>query len=167
MAVTMMVSNGVVSWAPVGSRRSSHAARSQRVYTDMRLWTEIRRRVLAEGLSRRQTCRDYGLHWHTLTRILEHSEPLGYWQAQPRPKRKLERFLPIMHEILKQDSRAPRKQRHTAKRIYDRLRAEHSYGGGYTIVKDALRAWRNQQAEVYMPLVHPPGEARSTSATPT
>ncbi len=126
----------------------------------MRLWTEIRRRVLAEGLSRRQACRDYGLHWHTLTKILEHNEPPGYRQAQPRLKRKLERFLPIIHEILKQDPRAPRKQRHTAKRIYDRLRAEHSYDGGYTIVKDAVRAWRNQQAEVYMPLVHPPGEAQ-------
>ena len=126
----------------------------------MRLWTEIRRRVLAEGLSRRQACRDYDLHWHTLTKILEHSEPPGYRQAQPRPKRKLERFLPIIHEILKQDQHVRRKQRHTAKRIYDRLRAEHSYDGGYTIVKDAVRAWRNQHAEVYMPLVHSPGEAQ-------
>ena len=126
----------------------------------MQLWTEIRRRVLAEGLSKRQACREYGLHWHTLTKILEHSEPPGYRQAQPRPKRKLEPFLPIINEILKQDRHARRKQRHTAKRIFDRLRAEHGYDGGYTIVKDAVRAWRNQHAEVYMPLVHSPGEAQ-------
>jgi transposase len=130
------------------------------VYTDMQLWTEIRRRVLAEGLSKRQACREYGLHWHTLTKILEHAEPPGYRQARPRPKRKLEPFLPIIHEILKQDQHAPRKQRHTAKRVFDRLRDEHHYGGGYTIVKDAVRAWRNRHAEVYMPLVHPPGEAQ-------
>jgi transposase len=126
----------------------------------MQLWTEIRRRVLAEGLSKRQACRAYGLHWRTLTKILEHSEPPGYRQARPRPKRKLEPFLPIIHEMLEQDRKAPRKQRHTAKRIFDRLRAEHGYDGGYTIVKDAVRAWRNQSAEVYMPLVHPPGEAQ-------
>ena len=81
-----------------------------------------------------------------------YSEPPGYRQARARPKRKLEPLLPIIHEILKQDQHARRKQRHTAKRIYDRLRAEHGYDGGYTIVKDAVRVWRNQHAEVYMPL---------------
>jgi len=126
----------------------------------MQLWTEIRRRVLAEGLSKRQACREYGLHWHTLTKILGHTEPPGYRQARPRVKRKLEPFLPVIHEILKQDQHAPRKQRHTAKRLYDRLRAEYAYDGGYTIVKDAVRAWRNQHAEVYMPLIHSPGEAQ-------
>jgi len=126
----------------------------------MQLWTEIRRRVLAEGLSKRQACREYDLHWHTLTKILGHTEPPGYRQARPRVKRKLEPFLPVIHEILKQDQQAPRKQRHTAQRIFDRLRAEHGYDGGYTMVKDAVRAWRNQHAEVYMPLIHSPGEAQ-------
>ncbi len=126
----------------------------------MQLWTDVRRRVLVEGLSKRRACREYGLHWRTLTKILRHTEPPGYRQARPRPKRKLEPFLPIINEILKQDRRVHRKQRHTAKRIFDRLRAEHGYDGGYTIVKDAVRAWRNQHAEVFMPLVHPPGEAQ-------
>jgi transposase len=126
----------------------------------MQLWTEVRRRVLTGQLSKRQACLEYDLHWHTLTKILTHSEPPGYRQAQPRPRRKLERFLPIIHEILRQDQQAPRKQRHTAKRIFDRLRTEHGYDGGCTIVKDAVRTWRNQHAEVFMPLVHPPGEAQ-------
>jgi transposase len=126
----------------------------------MQLWTEIRRRVLTEQLSKRQACREYGLHWHTLTKILTHAEPPGYQQARPRRKRKLEPFLSVIHEILKQDRHARRKQRHTAKRIFDRLQAEHGYDGGYTIVKDAVRAWRNQHAEVSMPLIHPPGEAQ-------
>ncbi len=120
----------------------------------------IRRRVLAEGLSKRQACREYSLHWHTLTKILEHPEPPGYRRAGPRRKPKLEPFLPIIHEILKQDQQAPRKQRHTAKRIFDRLQAEHGYDGGYTIIKDAVRAWRKQHAEAYMPLIHRPGEAQ-------
>jgi transposase len=86
----------------------------------MQLWTEIRRRVLAEGLSKRQACREYGLHWHTLTKILTHAEPPGYRRAGPRRKPKLEPFLPFIHEILKQDQQAPRKQRPR-----DQARATH------------------------------------------
>jgi hypothetical protein len=71
----------------------------------------IRRRVLTEGLSKRQACREYGLHWHALTKILEHPKPPGYRRAGPRRKPKLEPFLPIIHEILKQDRNAPREVR--------------------------------------------------------
>ena len=44
--------------------------------------------------------------------------------------------------------------------IFDRLRAEHQYDGGLTIVKDAVRAWKQGQAEVFVPLAHRPGEAQ-------
>ena len=53
-----------------------------------------------------------------------------------------------------------RKQRHTAKRIFERLRDEHDYDGGETIVKDAVRSWKQQNREVFLPLSHPPGEAQ-------
>ena len=52
-------------------------------------------------------------------------EPPGYQLKQPRPKRKLDPFLRIIHEILERDRQAPRKQRHTAQRIFDRLVSEH------------------------------------------
>jgi transposase len=80
--------------------------------------------------------------------------------SQPRPKRKLEPFLPLIHEMLEADRQAPKKQRHTAKRIFERLRAEHGYAGGQTVVKDAVRAWRQSHQEVFLPLSHPPGEAQ-------
>jgi len=73
------------------------------VYTDMQQWSEIRRRVLVEGLSKRAACREYGLHWHTLTKMLGNSEPPGYRAAQPRAKRKIGPFLAVIAEILKQD----------------------------------------------------------------
>ncbi len=50
----------------------------------MQLWTEIRRRVLTEQLSKRQACQEYGLHWHTLTKILAHTEPPGFVPAVRR-----------------------------------------------------------------------------------
>jgi transposase len=126
----------------------------------MEQWNEIRHRVLVKGQSKRSVCKEFGLHWETLQKILEHSEPPGYQMHGPRKKPKLEAFLPIIEQILKDDRSMPRKQRHTAQRIFDRLRKENAYDGGLTIVKDAVRAWRQHQAEVFVPLSHPPGEAQ-------
>jgi transposase len=126
----------------------------------MELWIEVRRRVLTKELSKRAACKEYGLGWHTLTKILAHDQPPGYRQSQPREKRKLSPFLPIIHQILAADRQAPKKQRHTAKRIFERLRAEHGYHGGKTVVKDAVRAWKQSHQEVFLPLSHPPGEAQ-------
>ena len=81
-------------------------------------------------------------------------------KKQARPKPKIDAFLPVIAEILKADQQAPRKQRHSAKRIFERLRDEHEFTGGYTIVKDAVRTWKLSQKEVFLPLVHKPGEAQ-------
>ena len=128
--------------------------------SDMEFWRDVRRQVLTGELSRRAACRKYGFGWHTLKKILSHEEPPGYRQSEPRPKRKLEPFLPIIHQILKDDRQAPKKQRHTARRIFERLRDEHGYQGGQTVVKDAVRAWKQSRQEVFLPLSHPPGEAQ-------
>ena len=114
------------------------------MYTNMEQWAEIRRRVLVEGTSKRSILREYGIHWDTLTKILTHSGPPGYRLSKPRTKRKLEPYLPIIKQILQADQQAPPKQRHTAQRIFERLRNEYDYPGGITIVKDAVRAWRRK-----------------------
>ena len=110
------------------------------MYANMEFWTEVRRRVLTGELSKRAACREYELSWHTLAKILAHEEPPGYRKKQLRKKPKLEEFLPIIHQILKDDRSAPKKQRHTAWRIFERLCEEHEFQGHYTIVKDAVRA---------------------------
>lgn len=126
----------------------------------MEFWTEVRRRVLTDELSKRAACREYKLSWHTLAKILAHDEPPGYRKSQPRRKPKLATFLPIIHQILEDDRSAPKKQRHTAWRIFERLRDEHAFSGGYTIVKQAVRDWKQSHREVFLPLSHPPGEAQ-------
>ena len=55
---------------------------------------------------------------------------------------------------------APKKQRHTAKRIWERLRDEHGFDGCYTIVKRRSVQWKLSRREVFLPLSHPPGEAQ-------
>ena len=104
----------------------------------MENWSEIRRRVLVEGVSRRQILRETGMHWRTLRKMLKHSEPPGYQQSKPRTKKKLEAYVGRIEQILKEDQAMPRKQRHTAKRIWERLQTE-GFSGGYTIVKDTVR----------------------------
>jgi len=126
----------------------------------MEMWSEIRRRVLTGELTKRAACREYDLHWETLEKILAHVEPPGYRRTKPRHKPKIEPFLPIIEEILESDRKAPKKQRHTAQRIWERLRDEHGFTGKPTIVKDAVRAWRNGHQEVFLPLSHRPGEAQ-------
>ena len=54
-----------------------------------------------------------------------------------------------------------RKQHHTAKRIFERLRDEHGFDGGQTIVKDYVREQRRRHREMFVPLAHPPGHAQA------
>lgn len=129
------------------------------MYTDMEQWAEIRRRVLTNEISKRQACAEYQIHWRTLKKILEHEEPPPFRQA-PRAKPRLGPFLPIIHQILEADRQAPPKQRHTAERIFQRLRDEHAYTGCASIVRAAVRDWKQTQAEVFVPLSQPPGEAQ-------
>jgi len=85
-------------------------------------WSEIRRRVLVEGVSQRQILRERRMYWRTLQKILAHSAPPGYRQAKRRVKRKLGDYLVRIEQIWKEDQAMPRKQGHTAKRIWERLR---------------------------------------------
>ena len=99
------------------------------------------------------------MHWKTLKKILEHSGPPGYRQSRPRPRKKIGPYEERIRQILKEDKAMPPKQRHTAKRIFERLQKE-GYTGGYTVVKEAVREMEQKNREVFVPLAHPPGEAQ-------
>ena len=129
------------------------------MYTNMELWSEVRCRVLTGELSKRQACQKYNLHWDTLQKILRHEVPPGYRKRKLRKKPVLGPFLALIHEILEADKKAPPKQRHTAKRVLERLR-EAGYQGGRTVVQEEVRRWKQRAAEVFMPLAHRPGEAQ-------
>ena len=79
-------------------------------------------------------------------------------KAPERPK--LGPLVPVIDAILEADKTAPPKQRHSAKRIFERLRIEHGYAGGYTVVKDYVRIARTRSREAFVPLAHPPGHAQ-------
>ena len=122
-------------------------------------WTKIRLEVLRREASKREVLRREGIHWETLKKILEHSEPPGYRKRQDRRKPKIGPYLERIAQILEEDKGFPKKQRHTAKRIYERIR-EMGYRGKYTQVKEAVRELKRVRQEVFMPLIHRPGEAQ-------
>src|SRR4051794_14517253 len=92
--------------------------------------------------------------------MLRHAVPPGYRRTKVPARPKLDAFTAIIDQILISDRSAPPKQRHTAKRIHDRLRLEHGFVGGYTTIKDYVREQRARTREVFVPLVHPPGHAQ-------
>ncbi len=128
----------------------------------MEMWTDIRRDILVNGLSRREACKKYNLNFRTIQKILSYQEPPGYCRKNTRDQPKIGPFLSIIHEILEADKKVHRKQRHTGKRIFERLRDEYGYPGKITVVRDEIRRWKQATAEVFMPLSHPPGEGERT-----
>ena len=95
------------------------------MFTDMEKWTMIRRDVLADGMSRREACKKYNLNFRTIQKVLEREEPPAHRKTSERRKLKIGPFIPIIHEILEADKQSHTKQRHTGKRIFERLRDEH------------------------------------------
>ncbi len=126
----------------------------------MELWSEIRRKVLVEGVSKRAICRDYKMGWRTVDKVLAHVEPPGYRGRERRAQPVLGAFVGVIDEILELDRDAPAKQRHTARRIFDRLREEHGYRGSEVQVRRYVAQHRRHAREVFVPLSHPPGEAQ-------
>ena len=124
------------------------------------VYLRVRGAVMVEGMSIREVSRVFGLHRDTVRKVLAFSVPPGYRRQNPHRHPKLEPFTAIIDRILGDDLKVPRKKRHTAKRIYERLRDEHGFGGQYTIVKDYVREHRRRTREMYVPLSHPAGHAQ-------
>lgn len=111
-----------------------------------------------DGLSIRQIARQLGRSRKSVSKALEDGLPRGYTRGGPPASPKLGSFFPLIDQILQSDLAAPRKQRHTALRIYQRLRDEQSYGGGYDQVRRYVQKHRDREQETFMPLAVAPGQ---------
>lgn len=127
----------------------------------MEQWRKIRHAVLVDNKSPQEVFKEFKISRYLLGKIKEHPEPPGYRMNQPRQKSVLTaELLEVINGILVDDQKMPRKQRHTAVRIHERLKAEHGFEGCYTVVKVAVRDWYQTSQEVFVPRLQPPGEAQ-------
>ena len=127
----------------------------------MELYGRVRRAVRVEGRSERAVALEFGISPETVRKMLRYAVPPGYQRQQPVKRPKLGPWLGAIDAILEEDKRRPARQRHTAKRIFERLRAEYAFSGGYTIVKDYVHTQKLRSQEMFVPLVHTPGEAQA------
>lgn len=118
----------------------------------------IRRKVLIEGRSRRAVAKELGHSRKTVDKALATAVPAGYRLSKPRAQPVLEPVKGIIDAWLEEDRQRPRKQRHTAERIYERLRDEHGFTGSSCTVRRYVSQRRTVGQEVFMPLSFAPGE---------
>ena len=126
----------------------------------MKVFEEIRRAKEREGLSIRELSRRFGVHRRDVRLALESPVP----PSRKKPERvspKMDRWKPVVDGWLVDDRTAPRKQRHTARRVWQRLVDEHDAQVGESTVRRYVAEARRRQpavlAAVKVPQTHPPG----------
>jgi len=97
------------------------------------------RLACADGMSARAAALHFGISCDSVRKMLSFSVPPGYRRRAEIKRPKLDGFTEIIDAWLAEDEGRTRKQRHTAKRVLERLRDKHGFTGGYTIVKDYMR----------------------------
>jgi transposase len=119
----------------------------------------LRHKVLKEGQSIRRVARELGLSRNTVTKYLDQPEPVRSCRRR-RERPVWEAVKPRLEELIAEwEPRTTAKQRITAMRLHRQLVLE-GYRVGRTLVGDYWRERRRQRAEVYVPLIHRPGEAQ-------
>jgi transposase len=118
----------------------------------------IRRKHLIDGLSIREISRTLGHSRKTIRKALKHATPPGYQREQPAPSPVMAPVAKIVDAWLEQDQDRPRKQRHTAQRVYERLRDEHDFKGSSSTVRRYMQKRKTTKQEVFLPLRFEPGE---------
>ena len=130
--------------------------KTQAIYTKVRLSCKV------EGMSKRKASRDYGIHRSTVDKILQRSKAPRYRRSIISYSVLLEIYRVFIIDIMKSDKEVHYKQRHSAKRIYDRMVEELCYAGSYESVKKYVASQKEKvnPKEMFIPLEHPLGEAQ-------
>jgi len=121
---------------------------------------KIRRRHEVNGESISEIARRLNLSRNTVRKYLKQSDPPRY-QRKQQPKPRLGAYEAQLRVWLEQDSQRPRKQRRTARRLFEDLQAE-GYAGAYDSVQRFVKRWKQAKPalpQAFVPLVFPAGDA--------
>ena len=101
----------------------------------MELYRKVRL-ARRDGMSERAAARHFGISRESVKKMLSFSVPPGYRRRAEIKRPKLDGFI---DQWLREGLVQRAKQRHTAKRVFERLRDEHGFTGGHIIVQDYIR----------------------------
>jgi transposase len=120
----------------------------------------VRKAYHRDQKSIRRIVQDLGIARNTVRKILaaENPDPPRYRLSRRKRKPVLDPVIPVIEAWLKADAEAPRKQQHTAKRIFERLREEYGFTGSERRVREYVAEYRQKPTEVFLPLGFEPGE---------
>ena len=125
------------------------------------LYEQIRKVHEREELSIRELARRFGVHRRDVRAALASAVPPAR-KVAVRPAPVLDPWKPTIDGWLEADRTAPRKQRHTARRVWQRLVDEHGAQVGESTVRRYVAEVRRRQSvplvEVMVPQHHPLGE---------
>ena len=124
------------------------------------LYAKVRRAVMIEGLSRREAAQRFGVHRNTIAKMLLYAVPPGYRRRERPVSKKLQAHSLWIDGVLEGDKSVHKKQRHTAHRIFERLRDERGFSGCYTIVREYVALVTLRSREMFIPLSHVAGQAQ-------
>lgn len=120
---------------------------------------QIRRAYYIEGKSIRQIHRETGYHRQTIRKALADGAVPEYSLEASRPSPVMDPVKPIIDQWLTEDATKPPKQRHTAKRIWERLTTEYGFQGAESTVRRYVGQQRKaSRAQVFIPLSYMPGQ---------
>ena len=113
------------------------------------------------GMSEREAASHFGISRASVKKMMMFSVPPGYQRTAQIKRPKLDGFTGFIDQWMQDDLNRPRKQRHSAKRIFERLCDEHEFQGGYTTVKNYVREQRDVCPAGTCPWPCPSGFRRS------
>ena len=112
---------------------------------------EMRKLYFRIHWSIRKIARDLHCSRKTIRRALSDSGPPKYRRRVPPPEQVIGPVKPIIDSYLQGDTRAPKKQRHTVRRIHQRLVAKYDFTGSESTVKRYVRSVRGILRKVFIP----------------
>ena len=127
----------------------------------METYRKIRRLHLVNGISMRQISRDLGVSRNTVRKYINGDIIPGRNKFSSRQKQVMtEEVKEFIKACIHEDNgHTHTKQKHTAKRVWNRLQEELGFTGSYSSVKIVFRELKNKTKEVFLPLTFNPAEA--------
>lgn len=118
----------------------------------------VRKACLRDGKSQRAVARELGIARNTVGKLLKETAPRAYQLRKAKNKPVTGTYLGVIEAWLQADEASPRKQRHTAQRIYARLREEYGFTGSERRIREVVAELKQKPREVFLPLGFEPGE---------